>query len=233
MVNVDKAIIAKIKKEGETFEILVDCDKALAYRNKEIENLDEVLATNDIFKDVKKAEKATDAEMQKLFHTTNPNEIAKIILEKGEIQLTAEYRNNLREEKRKQIVNFIHVNAIDPKTGLPHPPQRVADAIEHCKCKVDEFKAVDVQVQEIIGKLREVLPIRFETRELEIIVPSTFTGQAYGVLKGFGKVLKEDWLDNGNLKVILELPAGVQESLENKMNSMTRGEVAIKILNKK
>ena len=70
MVNVDKAIIARIKKEGEMFEILVDCDKALAYRKGEGE-LKEVLATNEIFKNVKMSERASETDMQKLFHTTN------------------------------------------------------------------------------------------------------------------------------------------------------------------
>jgi ribosome maturation protein SDO1 len=232
MVNVDKAIIARIKKEGEMFEILVDCDKALAYRKGEGE-LKEVLATNEIFKNVKMSERASETDMQKLFHTTNADEIADIILKKGEIQLTAEYRNNLREEKKKQIVAFIHRNAIDPKTGLPHPPQRIGDCIEQCKCKVDEFKDVDVQVQEILGKLRELLPIRFETRELEITLPSQYTGKGYGILKGYGKMLKEDWLPNGDLKFVLEIPAGIQEDLENTMNGLTKGDVEFKILNKK
>ncbi|MFH1972260.1 MAG: ribosome assembly factor SBDS [archaeon] len=233
MVNVDKAIIARIKKEGEIFEILVDCDNALAYRAGTIESLDDVLATKDIFKDVKKGEKASETDMQKLFHTTDAIEVAKIILKKGDIQLTADYRNNLREEKRKQIISFIHRNAVDAKTGFPHPPQRIEDAIEHCKCKVDEFKSVDAQVQEIVNKIREILPIRFEVRELQITIPAAYTGQAYGVLKKFGKVLKEDWLNDGKLSMVLEIPAGLQENLENEMNGLTKGDVDIKILKKK
>ena len=195
--------------------------------------MDGVLATKDIFKDVKKGEKASETEMQKLFHTTNPDEVADIILKKGEIQLTADYKNNLREVKKKQIIAFIHRNAIDAKTGLPHPPQRIEDAMDQCKCKVDEFRSVDAQIQEIVGKIREMLPIRFETRELEIIIPSSFTGKGYGTVKRFGKVLKEDWLSNGDLKFVLEIPAGMQEDLENELNKLTKGDVEIKILNKK
>jgi len=233
MVNIDEAIIARIKKEGEIFEILVDCDNALAYRAGTIDTLEDVLATRDIFKDVKKGEKASETDMQKLFHTTDAIEVAKIILKKGEIQLTADYKNNLREEKRKQIIAFIHRNAVDAKTGFPHPPQRIEDAIEQCKCKVDEFKSVDAQVQEIVNKIREILPIKFEVRELEVIVPTTYTGQAYGVLKKFGKVLKEEWLNDGKLSMVLEIPAGLQENLENEMNGLTKGGVEIKILKKK
>ena len=54
MVDVNKAIIARLKKEGEIFEILVDCDKALDFKSGKKIALDDVLATFDIFKDVKK-----------------------------------------------------------------------------------------------------------------------------------------------------------------------------------
>ena len=54
MVDVDKAVIARIKKEGHTFEILVDCDKALEFKKGKSMGIDEVVATDDIFTDVKR-----------------------------------------------------------------------------------------------------------------------------------------------------------------------------------
>ena len=45
MVRVDQAIIARLKKEGEIFELLVDCDKALAYREGKMADLSQVVAS--------------------------------------------------------------------------------------------------------------------------------------------------------------------------------------------
>ena len=233
MVNVDKAIIARYKHAENYFEILVDCDMALEYREGNIDNLSDVLATNEIFKDVKKGEKSPEAELLSVFKTTDAKEIASIIIKKGEIQLTTEHKAKLREEKKKQIIHFIHRNAIDAKTGFPHPPQRIESAMEEAKVRIDEFKPVSEQVQEIITKLRPIIPIRIETRELSIQIPSEYTGKAYSSLRRFGKLLREDWLSTGALSVILEIPAGIQEELENELNKLTKGETEFKILSKK
>lgn len=233
MVDIDKAIIARLKKEGKDFEILVDCDRALEFKSGKINSLDEVLATKDIYSDVKKGIKVPEQQLQTIFHTTDTNEIATSIIKKGDIQLTTEHRTKLREQKKKQIINFIQRNAIDAKTGFPHPPQRIEKAMEECKCKIDEFKSADMQVQEIVNRIRELIPIRFEVREIEIIVPAIYTGKGYGAIKNLGKMLKEDWLNNGSLRVVLEIPAGMQADLEDELNKLTKGEVEIKILKKK
>ena len=233
MVSVDKAIIARYKFAEMHFEILVDCDNALDYKEGKIDNLGDVLATNEIFKDVKKAEHSPEAELLKVFKTTDPKEIASTIIKKGEIQLTTEHKAKLREEKKKQIVAFIHRNAIDAKTGFPHPPQRIESAMEEAKVRIDEFKPVSEQVQEIITKLRPIIPIKIEKRELSIQIPADFTGKVYNSLRRLGKLVREDWLSNGSLSVVLEIPAGVQEELEDELNKLTRGEAEFRILSKK
>jgi len=56
------------------------------------------------------------------FGTTDTLKIADIILKKGVLQLTTEQRRKMVEDKRKQIIDFISRQAVDPKTNLPHPP---------------------------------------------------------------------------------------------------------------
>lgn len=233
MVRVDQAITARLKKDGEVFEILVDCDRALAYREGKLANLSEVLATKEIFKDAKKGTRASENEMKKLFKTDNADTIAEIILKKGEIQITAEHRNKLREEKRKQIVTFIHRNAVDAKTGHPHPPERIEALLEQAKIKIDEFHPVEMQVHDVITKLRPLIPIKMEIRELEFNVPVKFAEAAFAYVKRSMKVLKEQWGTDGNLKVVVEIPAGIQEEVEQQLNKITKGEVDITLLNKK
>ena len=232
MVDVNNAIIARLKKEGKTFEILVDCDKAIEFRKGNLDSLNDVLATNEIFSDVKQGERASEEDIRKAFHTIDTKEIATTIIKKGEVQLTTEHKNKLRDVKRKQIASLIHRNAIDPKSGLPHPLARIENAMEEARVRVDEFKDAEEQVQDVINKLRVQIPLKIETRELEVRIPSQNAGAAYGNVKRKSKILREEWLDNGDLKLFLEIPAGVQEELENELSKMTKGNYELKILKK-
>ncbi len=106
MVNVDEAIIARLKSNNQLFEILVDCDMALALKEGKNISLKDVLAADKIFSDAKKGLEASENAMKQIFGTSEPEEVAKIIIKKGEIQLTREHRANLRERKRKQIIIY-------------------------------------------------------------------------------------------------------------------------------
>jgi ribosome maturation protein SDO1 len=231
MVNIDDAVIAKLKIGTNVFEILVDCEKALEFKKGKDIDLDDILATNDIFKDVKNGEHASN--LIKFFNTEDKREIAKKIIMEGEVQLTSEYKRKLRDEKKKQIINNIHRNAVNPDTNLPHPPQRIEMALEEAKINIDEFKSVEEQLKSILPKLRVILPLKYEMREIAIKIPSAYAGKCYTILKQYGKLLKDEWQNDGSLVAVVEIPAGIQEEFFDKLNSLAHGEVESKILNVK
>lgn len=232
MIDIDKAVIAKLKKEGETFEVLVDCDKALAFKEGNAK-LEEALATEEVFKDSKKGLHASEHEMEKLFGTQDNKKVAEIIIKKGEIQLTTEHKAKIREQKKKRIIDLLHKNAIDPKTNLPHPAQRIELAIEQAKIKIDEFKSAKDQLQDIARTLTPILPLKFEIRQLQVIIPAQYASQSYGILKKIGKLVEDAWQNDGSLLAKVELPAGLQEELESELNSLTHGQVEIKIIDRR
>ncbi len=229
MVSLDEAVIAKMKTHGQEFEILVDCDKAIAMREGKQIDIKDVLAAENVFKDAKKGDLAPETAMKQIFHTDNPLEVAKEIIQKGEIQLTSGYRNRLREEKRKAIIDIIHRRGVDPKSGLPHPPTRIENAFEEARVHIDEFEAVERQVENIVQKLRPLLPIKFETRQIAIRIPAVYAAKSYGAIKQ-SKILKEEWQNNGDLVVLVEIQAGMQEDFFNHLNALTKGEVETKIV---
>ncbi len=232
MVDVDKAVIARLKHKGENFEILVDCDKAFELKRGSNVDLNDVLAVTAIFKDVKKDERASEIRLKELFGTEDVNEIGATIIKEGEIQLTTERRRKMLEELRKQIVALITRNAIDPKTGHPIPPQRIEMLMEEARVKIDEFKPAQSQVQEVVRKLTPLTPIRMETREIAVKIPAQYAGASYHVLKQF-KLLKDEWQNDGSLIAVIEIPAGMQEELENAVNKLSKGEAEVKILNRR
>jgi ribosome maturation protein SDO1 len=231
MVNVDEAVIARLKIGKDIFEILVDCDLAMEFRKGKSIGLDKILATDEVYKDVKKGQHASEHELKKIFDTDDPREVAIKIIKEGELQLTTTYKNKLRDEKKKQIVDLIHRNAIDAKTGNPHPSERIENAMNEARVNIDELKPAEDQIQAILKEISAIIPIKFESRRIEIIIPAQYSGGSFYILKQYGKVFKEEWQNNGALKVVIEIPAGLQEEFFSKLNNLTHGEIETKVLN--
>jgi ribosome maturation protein SDO1 len=230
MVTLEDAVIARLEYYGEHFEILVDPDLASDFkRGKEIE-LDKILAIEEVFKDAKKGDKASEEAMLKAFETTDPLEASAIIIKKGNVQLTAQQRREMQEEKRKSIIATISREAINPQTKLPHPARRIEIAMEECKIHVDPFKSVDEQVRTVLKAIRMKIPIRFEKVNVALRIPGDLTGKVYGVIPDFGKIKKEEWQKDGSWVAVVEIPGGMQENFYLKLNELTRGQVETKLI---
>jgi len=228
MINLDDAVIARLKKGVEEFEVLVDCDKAIAFRSGKLRDIKEVLAAEYIYKDAHKGLHASEHEMEKFFDTRDILKVAEIIIKEGTIQLTKDYRNKLREEKKKRIIDLIRLNAVDSKTGLPHPLIRIQNAMEEVRINIDEFKSAEDQLQDVVSKLSEIIPIKFELKKYEIIVPAKYAGSSYSILKRHGKFINETWGNDGSLRVVMEIPPGMVEEFFDSLNKLTHGEVQTK-----
>ena len=208
MVNIDETIIARLESYGEKFEILVDPDLAADFRNPDNEkeiNIEDILAVEEIFKDSKKGDKASDESMKKVFDTTDVLEVAEQILQKGSIQITAEQRRQMQEDKRKQVISTIAREGINPQNGLPHPATRIENAMNEAKVKIDPFKSVDEQVQIALKAIKVLIPIKFEKVRVAVRLPNTATGQAYSAIRPFGKIITEEWQDDGSWIAIVEM----------------------------
>lgn len=229
MIDINKAIIARVVKEGKPFEVLVDCEKAVEFKHGKAK-LDDVLATEEIYESAKQGKHASKHEMERIFKTSDIKKIAEIIIKEAKLQLTADYQRKQREQKRKQIIDLIHVNAVDPTTNLPHPITRIENAIEEAKVKINDSKSAEEQVQDIVSQIRRILPIKYEIRKIQIKIPAQYTGKSYPVLKQFGKLLKDEWKNDGSLVAVVELPAGMQESLFDKLNNLTHGNIESEVL---
>jgi ribosome maturation protein SDO1 len=231
-MNVADAVICRLKKNGLNFEILVDCDKAMAFKHKKEIDIDDIIVGDDIFKDIKKGEHASEHDLRKVFSTDDKKLMIKKILESGDVQLTTEYKNKLRVEKKKGIIALISRNAVDPKSNLPHPPQRIENAMDEAKVKIDEFKSAEQQIGDIVKQLVSILPIAYELRKLELTIPADVSGRAYPVLKQLSTILNETWNNDGSLTVNVEVPAGLQNDLFDKLNGMAHGRIESKIIEK-
>ena len=210
--------LARIKKAGKNFEIIVDLDNALSFKKGQSSNIE---AEGDkIFSDSKKGNIASNSDLQSSFGTTDLNEVVSKIVKEGEVLLTQEHRDEEREKKIKQVVDFLAVNSIDPKTGNPHTPQRIHSALEQAHVNVKNVP-IDQQINEIIEEVSKIIAIKIATKKVKITVPAMHTGKVYGVIAHYKE--NENWKDNGDLEVTVKVPAGMIIDFYEKLNGVTHG----------
>ncbi|MBU0760210.1 MAG: ribosome assembly factor SBDS [Nanoarchaeota archaeon] len=216
MTNVE----ARIRIKGKHYEINVDLDEALKIKNNQ-GDITSALQSPQIFYDLKKGTIASQSDLQEAFGTSDIYEVAKKIIHQGEVQKTQEYRDEEREKKIKQVMNLILKNATD-QNGRPYTEERIKSAIDQVHFNFDKRPA-EKQMQELISKLKEVIPIKIETKRVKLIIPAQHTGQIYGFLQEYKE--SEEWLSNGNLQVVMNIPAGLLMDFYDKLNSITHGAI--------
>lgn len=222
--------IARLTHEGESFEILVKPDPALAHRLGKTTSLSEVLVSDTIFTDANKGTKPSEERLKKAFGTTDTLQIARTILKRGILQLTTEQRRQLTEDKRKQIIAFISRHSVDPKTNLPHPPLRIEQAMEQIHYSIDAFKEAEEQAKEIIKLLRPILPLKIAQVSVDIRIPPEYASKVYGTVKGYGTIKREEWRADGSWAAVVEMPAGLYGPFLEKLGQVTRGNVEAKLV---
>jgi len=228
--NFETSVIAKLRKGGKVFEILVDCDLAMGFKKGDDVDIRDVVLTETVFSDAKKGIKASLNEIKDLFGSEDLFSVCSVIIKEGQVSLTAEYMRKEREVKKRRLISLIVTNAIEPKSGRPHPPQRIETALSEAKFKIDDSKSVESQVKEAISAINTILPIKYGVRKMEVKIPTQYTGRASGSLRQYCNVLSEKWENDGGLIVKIEIPLGMQEKFESVLNNLTKGDVETKNL---
>jgi ribosome maturation protein SDO1 len=230
MVSLDESLIARLKKGKNHFEVFVDPEGAFAFKRGEKVNIADVVAVDSIFYDANQGDHVSEADLESTFNSTDVMEIAEHIILHGEIQLTKEQRKHILEEKTRQVITFIAQNAINPQTKAPHPPSRIAKAMEEAKVHIDPLKGVDEQVAIVMKAIRPIIPIRFEEVDVAVRVPADYAAKAYGDISKFGTLLKNEWQNDGSWVAVVKIPAGLQNDFYGLVNHLSKGDAETKLL---
>lgn len=232
MIPLEKAVIARLNKNGIEFEILVDPDMALEFKKGKNIALENILAVPEIFKDAKKGERVSENDLLKCFHTKNIWDVVSEIIKKGEIQLTTEQKRRFIEEKKKEIADIISKQTINPQTKLPHPPSRILHAMEESHVNIDPFRPAKDQIEMVVSKIQSILPVSMERLEIAVRIPIEYAGKASSIIRNTVKIKNEEWKTDAWI-CLIDIPAGMQSEIYQRLNELTKGKVEVKILKEK
>ncbi|MDL5360872.1 ribosome assembly factor SBDS [Halalkalicoccus sp. NIPERK01] len=232
MISLDEAVTARLESHGARFEVLVDPDAALAIKRGEFDgDLEEVIAAEEVFENASRGDRPAENDLKDVFDTTDPLEIIPEVIKRGEIQITAEQRREMQEQKRRQLINRIARNAVNPQMdNAPHPPDRIESALEQAGFKVDPMEPVETQVDDALDALRPVIPIRFDEVIVAVQLPAEYAGSAQAQVRQFGDLKREEWQNDGSWVGVIEFPAGMQNDFYDLVNEHTSGTAETRII---
>ncbi len=232
MISLEEAVTARLESHGERFEVLVDPDAALAIKRDEFDgDLEAVIAAEDVFEDATRGDRPPESALEEVFETTDPLEIIPQVIKRGEIQITAEQRKEMQEKKRKNLINRIARNAVNPQMDdAPHPPERIESALEETDFRIDPMEPVEPQVDEALDELRPVIPIRFDTVKVATQLPAEYAGSGQAKIRQFGDLEREEWQPDGSWIGVVEFPAGMQNDFYDLVNEVSSGEAETQIV---
>ncbi len=235
MISLEDAVTARLESHGARFEVLVDPDAALSIKRGEFDGeLSDVIAAEDVFEDASRGDRPAEADLEKVFDTTDPLEIIPEIIKRGEIQITAEQRREMQEQKRKSLINTITRNAVNPQMdNAPHPPERIERALEEAGFQVDPMEPVENQVDDALDALRPVIPIRFEEVTIAVQVEAEQAGSAQAQIRQYGDLEREEWQSDGSWVGVLTFPAGLQNDFYDMVNDITSGQAETRVIKDK
>ena len=230
MVSLEDAVIARLETGGHRFEILIDPNEAQAFKEGVEIDWEDSIAVDGIWADSAKGERSPQDIIDKIFDSSDLIEIYKRILIEGNIQLTSEQKKEMIDKKKKQILSHIVANAMNPQTGGAHPPQRIENAIIEAKYNFDPVRSVEKQVEDIVRRIRPLIPISFEKVKAAVKIPAIFVGKCYGQMSGLGNIENEEYQNDGSWIGIVKMSAASYNELENLLGSITKGAAEIKII---
>ena len=228
MVSLDDAVLARLEKGGSRYEILVDPDLVQNWKNNpESVNLSDLLASEQIWSDVRAGDRPSSDALVKNFGSTNLYDCVESILKNGYIQLTTAQRKKIIIDKKKKIINEISSTATDPRTKLPHPATRIENALNEARFSVDPFLSVEKQVQKAVQVLKPLIPLQFITFKLAFNIPGSDYGGVYQLLRSI--IIKEEWISDGSWVCVIEVPGGMKNEIISRV-SQRSSEAVVKEL---
>ncbi|RDZ55285.1 ribosome assembly factor SBDS [Haloferax sp. Atlit-4N] len=232
MISLDEAVTARLESHGARFEVLIDPDAALSIKRGEFDgDLEEVIAAENVFEDASRGDRPAENDLEKVFGTTDPLQIIPEVVKKGEIQITAEQRREMQEQKRKSLINRIARNAVNPQMNdSPHPPERIERALEEAGFKIDPMEPVESQVDDALDALRPVLPIKFAEVTVAVQLPAEYAGSGQAQIRSYGDLEREEWQNDGSWVGVITFPAGMQNDFYDKVNNITSGTAETRIV---
>lgn len=122
-------------------------NKVQDWRDGTEKDISDVLQSESVFLNVSKGQMAKQDDLKKAFGSATLDEIVKMILDKGEVQVGGKEREAQLESMKKEIATGVAERCIDPESGRPHTVSMIEKALDGLHFNVQPTKSTKSQVR--------------------------------------------------------------------------------------
>ncbi|BFZ18510.1 hypothetical protein BsWGS_21549 [Bradybaena similaris] len=226
--------IVRLKKGGKRFEIACYPNKVTSWRNKIETDIDEVLQTQKVYTNVSKGEFAKQAELKKIFDTDDEVEICKLILSKGELQVSEKERTAQLDGMFHEIATIVADKCVHPETKRPYPVTMIEKSMKSMHFSVKPSKNTKQQALEVIKQLTETgtLEIQRAHMKLRILVPGKEGKKIREHIRKLALHIEEDNYDE-ELEMVILVDPGCYREVSDLVNAETKGKGQVEMVSLK
>jgi len=227
--------VVRMKKCGKRFEIACYKNKVLSWREGVEKDLDEVLQSHTVFTNVSKGEVAKKADLMKAFEETkgDQSEICKIILSKGDLQVSEKERQAQTDAMLKDMATIISDKCVNPESKRPYPVSMIEKAMKECHIAVKPNKNSKQQALEAIVKLKETLPIERAQMRIKVTTPVKMVNKIKKLFNKLSVVIEKEEVEGEEVVLLILMDPGQYRTIEDQMKEATSGAATIEVLNLK
>ena len=102
--------------------------------------------------------------------------------------------------------------------------------MEEAKVGIVEHKSAEEQIDDIVKKLKPVLPLKMVVKHIQIKLPADVAAKAYGTVTQFGNISDETWLNDGSWMGVVKVPGGMEADFYEALNKVCHCEVEATVM---
>lgn len=185
-VRLTNVAVVRMNRHGLRFEVACYRNKILNYRQGIETDLSEVLQIDRVFTNVSKGLLASSKDLLKAFDTSDQEQACRILLDKGQIQVSDMERSATLENTAREVANMVATKCVHPVSNRPYTTNQIRDAMKKSEFSVQPTRSVKQQFLDCVKAIQEkgILPIRRAKMELAIFMPDpSVAGNLVVVLK--------------------------------------------------
>lgn len=196
-------------------------------------DIDEVLQTHTVFTNVSKGQVAKKEDIIKAFGTDNQTEICKVILAKGELQITDKERQSHNEQMLRDIATTVANTCVNPDLKRPYPVTIIEKAMKEIHYSIKPNQSTKQQALQVIKLIKEKDAIPIERAKMKLKV--NFRGNSSKKIKE--KIMKIESVEieseeksDDEITLVFLIDPGAFKDVDGMVKAENKGNALIEVM---